>query len=76
MLTGANRMDGGANAQGLTAMMYLLNQAPYGSNNYGFAAACANVLCAIIIILSIFFTNIMGEKDGPVMENKWGRKYL
>ena len=63
MLTGANRMDGGANAQGLTAMMFMLNQAPYGSNNYGFASACANVLCVIIVLISILCTKLMGEKD-------------
>ena len=63
MLTGANRMDGGANSQGLTAMMFMLNQAPYGNNNYGFAAACANVLCAVIIVISIINTNLLGEKD-------------
>jgi len=76
MLTGAMRMDGGANAQGLTAMMFMVNQAPYGSNNYGFAAACANVLCAIIVILSVFLTNIMGEKDGPFVKDRMGRKTL
>ena len=65
MLTGAGRMDGGANYQGLTAMMWLLNQAPYGTNNYGLASACANILCLIIIIISVFLTNLMGEKEDP-----------
>jgi len=74
MLTGANRMDGGANAQGLTAMMFLLNQAPYGSNNYGFASACANVLCVIIILISIFCTNLMGERDNNGFIKKRGSK--
>ena len=76
MLTGANRMDGGANSMGLTAMMWLLNQAPYGSNNYGLASACANVLCLIIIILSITLTSIMGEKENSGINKKHRRKTL
>ena len=70
MLTGAMRMDGGANSRGLTAMMWMLGQAPYGSNNYGLASACANVLCLIIIIISISLTNLMGEKDDAVIKSK------
>jgi len=63
MLTGAMRMDGGANQQALTTVMFMLDQAPYSRNNYGYAAACANVLCIIIITVSIIFTRTLGEKD-------------
>ena len=76
MLTGGTRMDGGAANQGLTAMMFLLNQAPFGSNNYGFASACSVVLCAIAIIMSIIFMNALKERNEPVSKNKWGRKAL
>jgi len=61
MLTQA--IDGGRANQGLTAMMFLLSKAPYGNNLYGYASACANILCIIIILISAFSMNVMGERD-------------
>ena len=46
-------IKGGTGNQGLTAMMYLLDRAPYGNNLYGYASAIAYVLCSIIIFVSI-----------------------
>ncbi len=48
-----NSMKGGQNNQGLTVMMYLLDKAPWGNNLYGYASACAYVLCAIIVVFSV-----------------------
>jgi len=70
MLTNAYSLDGGPGKQGLTVMMFILNQAPYGNNNYGYASAIANVLCIIIIAVSLTLTNLLGEKDEP----KLGRR--
>jgi ABC-type sugar transport system permease subunit len=63
MLTNANQLDGGPGKQGLTVMMFILNQAPYGNNNYGYASAVANVLCIMIIAVSLILTGLLGEKD-------------
>lgn len=63
MLLGGTSMTGGTANQGLTVMMFLLNKAPYGNNLYGFASACAYILCAIIIVISVFCTNILGNRD-------------
>ncbi|MCL2127102.1 MAG: sugar ABC transporter permease [Treponema sp.] len=73
MLTGGRIMIGGPANQGLTAMMFLLGKAPYGNNLYGYASACAIVLCIIIIIVSIFFMNVMGEREGAVVGNRHRR---
>lgn len=66
VLTGT--LKGGTGNQGLTVMMYLLDKAPYGNNLYGYASACAYVLCAIIILVSIInmkvFENEGGKKKG------------
>jgi len=51
ILTGT--LLGGTDNQGMTAMMYLLNKAPYGNNLYGFASAVAYVISAIIIVVSL-----------------------
>jgi len=48
-----NSLKGGTGNQGLTAMMYLLDKAPYGNNLYGFASAFAYVLCAMIVCVSL-----------------------
>jgi len=73
MLTNAYSLDGGPGKQGLTVMMFILNQAPYGNNNYGYASAVANVLCILIIAVSLALTGILGEKDEPKLEKRRGR---
>jgi ABC-type sugar transport system permease subunit len=54
---------GGQNNGGLTLMMYLLNKAPQGGNAYGYASACAYVITIMIIVFSIFITNLLGERE-------------
>jgi ABC-type sugar transport system permease subunit len=53
ILTGGSSLLGGTDNQAMTAMMYLLNKAPYGNNLYGYASAVAYVICAIIIVISL-----------------------
>ncbi|MFY9295903.1 MAG: sugar ABC transporter permease [Caldicoprobacterales bacterium] len=60
VLTG---LKGGTANQGLTVMMYLLDRAPYGNNLYGYASACAYVLCAIIMMVSLINMKSFGEKE-------------
>jgi ABC-type sugar transport system permease subunit len=64
MLRNGSAANGGPGYSGLTLMVYILQQAPQNLN-FGYAAAMANVLCVMIIIVSLFITGIMGEKDEP-----------
>lgn len=58
-----NSLKGGTGNQGMTIMMYLLDKAPYGNNLYGYASACAYLLCFIIIIISILNMKFFDEKE-------------
>jgi len=68
-----NSLLGGSNHNGMTVMMYLLNKAPQGNNQYGFASACAYVLTLIIIVISMFTLGI-SEKNDDKPKRRRGRK--
>ncbi len=59
-----NNLKGGTGNQGLTVMMYLLDKAPYGNNQYGYASAFAYLLCAIIAIVSLINMRLFEDRDG------------
>jgi len=61
VLTGG--LGGGTNNQGLTMMMYMLNKAPRGNNVYGVAAAVAYVITVIVIMLSLTFQSLLGNRE-------------
>lgn len=61
VLTG--NLKGGTGNQGLTVMMFLLDKAPYGNNLYGYASACAYILCFIIIVISIINMKFFNKED-------------
>ena len=63
VLTGG--LGGGTNNQGLTMMMYMLNKAPQGNNVYGVAAAVAYVITVIVILLSLTFQSLLGNREKP-----------
>jgi len=46
-------LTGGINNQGLTVMMYLLNRAPQGGTQFGYASAIAYVITIIAVIISL-----------------------
>jgi ABC-type sugar transport system permease subunit len=58
-----NNLKGGTDNQGLTVMMYLLDKAPYGNNQYGYASAFAYILCAIIVILSVVNMRLFEDRE-------------
>lgn len=61
VLTGS--LGGGTGNQGMTVMMYLLSKAPYGNNLYGYASACAYVMCFIVILVSVFNMKFLDKKE-------------
>lgn len=63
ILTGGASLLGGTDNQAMTAMMYLLNKAPYGNNLYGYASAVAYVISAIIIIVSLVNMKVFDRDD-------------
>jgi len=68
-----NSLLGGSNHNGMTVMMYLLNKAPQGNNQYGVASACAYVLTFIIIVISMVSLGI-SERDDDKPRRRRGRK--
>ena len=68
VLTGT--LKGGTGNQGLTVMMYLLDKAPYGNNLYGYASACAYILCFIIMLVSIINMKTLGSENSRSKEVK------
>uniref|UniRef100_UPI002634E689 carbohydrate ABC transporter permease n=1 Tax=Oceanispirochaeta sp. TaxID=2035350 RepID=UPI002634E689 len=64
ILLGGSGLLGGTGNQGMTVMMYLLNKAPYGNNHYGYASACAYIICFIIIIVSLINMKISDRNQG------------
>jgi ABC-type sugar transport system permease subunit len=58
-----NTLTGGTANQGMTAMMYLLNKAPWGNNLYGYASACAYIITTIIIVVSVINMKFLGQDD-------------
>ena len=58
-----NSLTGGTNNMGLTMMMYLLNKAPKGNNIYGLASAAAYVITVIVILISLVFQRMLGDRD-------------
>lgn len=58
-----NSLSGGQNNQGITMMMYLLNKAPRGNNIYGVASAVAYVITVIVVVVSLLFQRILGERE-------------
>lgn len=69
-----NSLNGGPNNQGLTAMMYLLNKAPQGNNQYGYASAVAYVITMIIMIVSIVLMKATGDEERMPKRNRKGGK--
>ena len=65
-----NNIRGGVGSQGMTVMMYLMDKAPFGNNLYSYASACAYVVTAIIMLLSVISMNTVGKTD----DAKEGRK--
>jgi len=63
ILTGGASLLGGTDNQAMTAMMYLLNKAPYGNNLYGYASAVAYVISAIIIIVSLINMKVFDRDE-------------
>ena len=61
VLTGS--LTGGTNNQGITMMMYMLNKAPRGNNVYGVAASVAYVITIIVIVLSLIFQSLLGNRE-------------
>lgn len=61
----AGNLNGGADNQGITVMMYLLNKAPKGGNIYGVASAVAYVICVIVICMSLLFQVLFRSDDEP-----------
>lgn len=58
-----NSLTGGTNNMGLTMMMYLLNKAPKGNNIYGLASAAAYVITVLVILISLLFQRLLGDRD-------------
>ncbi len=58
-----NSLTGGTNNQGITMMMYLLNKAPKGNTVYGVASAVAYVITLMVILMSLIFQRLMGDRD-------------
>ncbi len=58
-----NSLTGGTANKGMTAMMYLMNKAPYGNNLYGYGSACAYILTAIIVIVSFINMKAFDRDD-------------
>lgn len=65
----AGNLKGGPNNQGLTAMMYLLNKAPQGNNQYGYASAVAYVITLLIMVVSM----VLMRATSDDREKKGGR---
>jgi ABC-type sugar transport system permease subunit len=59
----AGNLQGGANNQGMTVMMYLLGKAPKGNNIYGVASAVAYVICVIVVLISLLLQYLMGDRE-------------
>lgn len=65
-----NNLTGGTNNQGITMMMYMLNKAPRGNNVYGVASSVAYVITMIVIVLSLVFQTLLGNRDGRLKEGR------
>jgi cellobiose transport system permease protein len=63
ILTGGRSLSGGTANEGLTAMMYLLNKAPYSNNHYGYASAVAYVISIMIMIISFILNRTMTDPE-------------
>lgn len=61
-----NSLTGGTNNQGITMMMYLLNKAPKGNTVYGVASAVAYVITVMVILMSMIFQGLLGEREKGV----------
>jgi ABC-type sugar transport system permease subunit len=70
ILTGGASLLGGTDNQAMTAMMYLLNKAPYGNNLYGYASAVAYVISAIIIVVSLINMKLFDRDEASVRRKK------
>jgi cellobiose transport system permease protein len=63
-----NSLTGGTANQGMTAMMYLLSKAPQGNNLYGYASACAYIITAIIIGVSVLNMKAFSQDQSVTRE--------